>query len=209
MAIASLIEPSEHRKPEKAEGEGKSTVPADDSGAEMTAMMHAYLEGDARAFAKLFDALGPRIYRYLIRLCGNTTMAEDMVQTTFLNVHRARESFRRGDRVVPWVYAIAQNVFRDELRRRKRRLADLTADGEMPRHLEASSPFGTPHLANVVQRALDSLSEEQREVVVLHKIEGLSMSELSSVLGISSGAARVRAHRGYKAIAEFIAEHGE
>jgi RNA polymerase sigma-70 factor (ECF subfamily) len=186
------------------------TTPAKGRGgdAALDSVMEAYLDGDTRAFAELFDELSPRIYRYLARATGNAALAEDLVQTTFLKVHRARDQFRRGDSVAPWVFAIAQNCLRDELRSDQRRLSEMTSDGEHPRNVAAPVEFGTRQSADLVQRALMSLSDDQRQVVLLHKVEGLSMEEISTVLGISCAAARVRAHRGYKAIATFVEEHG-
>lgn len=175
--------------------------------ADVDQWMSAYIDGDASAFAKLFDALGPRVYRYLMRMANDSALAEDLVQTTFLKVHRGAKSFRRGDRVTPWVFAIAQNAFRDELRKRKRSMGDLTGDGELPRTVQAPSDFGSKGMSELIEKALASLSAEQREVVVLHKLEGLSMNDVADTLGISSGAARVRAHRAYKAIAQFVEEN--
>lgn len=171
--------------------------------------MTQYQGGDTAAFAKLFDALAPRLLRYLLRLVRNQSLAEDLVQITFLKLHRAKDLFRDGERVAPWAFTIAHNALRDEIRKSKRDVADLTADGELP--WDAVSPIlsGSGRELELVERAIESLSEEQREAVLLHKIEGMSMEDIASVLGISSGAARVRAHRGYKAIAAFLQEHRE
>jgi RNA polymerase sigma-70 factor (ECF subfamily) len=72
----------------------------------------------------------------------------------------------------------------------------------------APSRVGTEQTIALVEGALASLSAEQREVVLLHKLEGLSMEEIAGVLGVSAGAIRVRAHRGYKAIASYLEENG-
>src|SRR5690348_13085085 len=77
------------------------------------ALMGAFLDGDARAFDELFRLLSPRVVRFLRYLCGDLRVAEDLAQTTFLKVHRARESYQRGAPLEPWVFAIARRTFLD------------------------------------------------------------------------------------------------
>ena len=169
--------------------------------------MTDYIDGDREAFTELFNALSPRIYGYLVRATGNPARAEELVQLTFLKVHRSRERFRSGAPVVPWVFRIAQNVLRDEWRSDKRNAALPTDDGSLP--VDAAGP-SHPVLglaAKRVEAALKALPEDQREVVLLHKFEGMKMEEVAEILGISSGAARVRAHRAYKAISRHLEAH--
>jgi len=166
--------------------------------------MTEYVEGDREAFTALFNALSPRVYAYLVRATRNRVLAEDLLQATFLKVHRARERFQVGAPVVPWVFRIAQNVLRDEWRQNKRNAADPTLDGELPTHAAGPSNPSLTGAEKRIEAALAALPEEQRSVVLLHKFEGLSMNEVAEILGITSGAARVRAHRAYKAIASSL-----
>ncbi len=163
--------------------------------------MTEYVEGNREAFTALFNTLSPRVYAYLVRATRNRVLAEDLLQATFLKVHRARGRFQVGAPVVPWVFRIAQNVLRDEWRQSKRNAADPTHDGELPAHAAGPSNPSMTHAEKRIEAALADLPEEQRSVVLLHKFEGLSMNEVAEILGITSGAARVRAHRAYKAIA--------
>jgi RNA polymerase sigma-70 factor (ECF subfamily) len=168
----------------------------------------AYAQGDRSAFPRVLDVLGPRVYRTMLRLCRDASQAEDLVQITFLKVHRAREQFRPGDRAQPWVFAIAMNAWRDELRRTRREPLFADDDGEVLGQVEAAPPFLTRQGLSVVEEALSALPLDQRSVVLLHKVEGLPMDQVAQALGISNGAARVRAHRGYKAIALYMEAHG-
>src|SRR5215471_9549398 len=83
-------------------------------------LMAAYVTGDRPAFTTLFDRLAPRLHRFFRRSFGNDATADDLLQQTFLKIHRARDSYRRDLKVAPWAFAIAARVRLDELRRRKR-----------------------------------------------------------------------------------------
>jgi RNA polymerase sigma-70 factor, ECF subfamily len=72
------------------------------------AAMTRYACGDESAFVLVYDALSPRIYGYLVRQTGESTRAEDILQQTFLQIHRARGTFFPGAEVVPWAFAIAR-----------------------------------------------------------------------------------------------------
>ena len=82
---------------------------------------------------------------------------------------------------------------------------DLTAGGELPRDAEAEAPAESDAgLEKVVRQALERLPENQREVIVLHRFEGMSMSEIADALGASESAVKVRAHRGYEKLREWL-----
>ncbi|HVY46222.1 MAG TPA: sigma factor, partial [Minicystis sp.] len=91
--------------------------------------MDRYAEGDAHAFSALHQGLYPRLHAYLTRMSGSPTLADDLVQETFLRMHRARASFVAGGAVIPWAYAIARNVHIDHTRAAKlRRTERLPSD---------------------------------------------------------------------------------
>src|SRR2546429_465875 len=83
-------------------------------------LMDAYVTGDRRAFERLFALLAPRVHGFFLRSFGDRAVADDLLQITFLKMHRARGEFRRGSRVRPWLFAIAARVRLDELRKRYR-----------------------------------------------------------------------------------------
>lgn len=159
--------------------------------------MERFCTGDAHAFDALFSRYAAPVRGYLQRVCGNAAMAEDLVQATFLSLVRGRGRFIRGNLFKPWLYAIATNAARDVLRRK--RPEELTAEGELPRDA-AAEPVALKDagLERAVRDALAQLPANQREVIVLHRFEGLSMAEVAAALGASESAVKVRAHRGYE-----------
>ena len=170
--------------------------------------MEAYVAGDAEAFQRLFRSLAPSVHAFFARTVGHGAAAEDLLQTTFLKIHRARRSWRSGGRLRPWVFTIAARVRTDWLRRSGREEEEV--DDEAPASPEASGDPAAAALAREraerVRSALESLSGPQRVVVHLHRFEDLSFGEIGEVLGISEGAAKLRAFRAYAELRRLLAD---
>lgn len=169
-------------------------------------LMAAYVAGDSAAFRELFDRLGPVLFRVLRRQLATEADATDLVQQTFLHLHRARNDFRPGARLKPWLFTIAYNLKREHFRRLKRRPeAPLELDG---RSDPAVGPEGHDRsdAAQAVRLALAQLPESQAEVIVLHWLEGLSFPEVAEAVGSTVSAVKVRAHRGYATMRKLLGE---
>jgi len=183
--------------------------------AELDRLMDRYASGDNAAFAELYRQLAPRLRMFLLRLCGAPRLADDLLQDTFLRVHRARGSFTAGAAVVPWSYAIARNVYIDHSRRgRDRGRASLDDLEESAQPLAA--PGASPHAELVGKRTLDvvratlaKLPAMQREAFVLVRFEGMSIAEAAAVLDASESAVKLRAFRAYEAFRAALGATGE
>jgi RNA polymerase sigma-70 factor (ECF subfamily) len=160
-------------------------------------LMRRYCKGDRRAFDELFARHAARVHAFLVRHLRDRARADDVLQATWLNVHRARATFTDGERFAPWLFTIANNARRDEGRRIARDHADLTREGTLPEPPPA--PARSPE-AEAVQAALASIPESYREVIVLHRWHDLGFDEIARVLGTTEGAVKLRAHRGYQAL---------
>ena len=164
--------------------------------AALAALMVAYQDGDAMAFESLYGEVAGAMLGYLRSLTRDAARAEDLLQETFLQVHRVRHTFERGRPVKPWLYAIARNVFL-MYRRAAGRLArhEGLADEELP---DIPVPAEVESLADrdEVRKALGRLPPDRREALLLHHVVGLSFQEVGAVLGLTAGAAKLRAHRG-------------
>jgi len=160
-------------------------------------LMERYVaHGDRAAFEALFARYAKRLHGLFLRQVGSRDAAADLVQQTFLHFHRARADFRSGRQVRPWLYTIALNV-RREHHRRKGRKPEVSHDPLV--HGEPSvAPSTTTRTDRLVRRALGELTEQQREVILLHYYEDLTFPEIADVLGASVSAVKVRAHRGYE-----------
>src|SRR5438105_2454578 len=95
-------------------------------------LMQRYQDGDAHAFRELYAIVAPRLLGYLVKLTRNRALADDLLQHTFLKVHRARAAYVRDADPVPWMYAIAHRTFIDETRRDKRAIVRTGAGADLP-----------------------------------------------------------------------------
>jgi RNA polymerase sigma factor (sigma-70 family) len=161
--------------------------------------MTAYVAGDQAAFTELFRRYAPMLLRLMQLRINRRQEAEDMVQQTFLQLHRSRHDFRAGAALRPWLFTIALNLrfqhFRECGRRRETPL-DIAVVEAMG-HRVSEAPQEAADKNREVHMALTKLPFEQREVIVLHWLEGLSFDEVSQTVGASVNAVKVRAHRGY------------
>jgi RNA polymerase sigma-70 factor (ECF subfamily) len=170
-------------------------------------LMERFCDGEQDAFETLFARHAGRVQGFLARMVRDGPLAEDLLQTTFLSVVRARGRFDRGTRFAPWLLTIAANAARDALRRRRH----VEALSEDTRSEPASAPpqVGDPAMRKRIEDALQQLPPDQREAVILSKVEGWSFEEIAAMRGISVGAARVRAHRGYEKLRLLLGPLGE
>ena len=182
----------------KKEAEARP-VEADALERELCALMEGYLDGRLEAFDGLYAALSGRLRGYLLSQCRDPALADDLLQDTFLQVHRSRRTYEPGRPVTPWIFAIARHVFlmkRRSTGRRLRfeeRLAVEAVSGDVPRDdLKALAEKDEVH------RALDQVPADQREALLLHHVQGWSFAEIAARLGIRVNAAKTRAFRGMK-----------
>jgi len=187
-----------------------STAPA--TGVDASAIdraMSRYADGDDRAFGEVFDALAPRLHAFLRRLSGSDELAGDLVQETFLRMHRARGSFARSGAVLPWAYAIARNCYVTHTRSFKTKVSRASIDiqeHEVPTGLETNAEEAASALerAAIVERTLARMSEANREAFILIRFEGQSVADASQILGVSESAVKLRAFRAYEQLREAL-----
>ncbi len=181
--------------------------------ADPTDLMQRYQDGDASAFRELYALLAPRLLGYLLKMARSRALADDLLQQTFLKVHRARAAYVRGADPLPWIYSIAHRTFIDETRRKKRAIVNVGNGEDMPEvvaGLDGQTAASRdesrvdPELAKAALDALAQLPDAQREAVVLTKLDGKSVAEAAEIAGTTVGAMKVRAHRGYEALRKLL-----
>ncbi|HEX4337713.1 MAG TPA: RNA polymerase sigma factor [Polyangiaceae bacterium] len=172
-------------------------------------LMERYQAGDRAAFAEIFGRYAPLLLRVMRQQLGRREDAADLVQQTFLQLHRSKQDFRQGALLRPWLLTIAMN-----LRHRHFRRLGRHPETSLDLHLmdQLNTGLRVPDAADAscdVHALLRGLPADQRDVIVLHWLEGLSFSEVSLVVGVSLSAVKVRAHRGYVAIRKIFAQEAE
>jgi RNA polymerase sigma-70 factor (ECF subfamily) len=166
-------------------------------------LVAAFQEGDAAAFDQLVRRWDRRIHGAIHRVMGADEDARDLCQEAFLKAYRGLGAFKREARFSSWLYQIALNVCRDRLRRRRGKTAvsleeiEEAGDGR----LRSSSPspldlIEARDLSRAVERAMATLSAEEREVVILKEYQGLTFPEIAETLSVPLSTVKTRLYRG-------------
>jgi RNA polymerase sigma-70 factor, ECF subfamily len=166
--------------------------------------MNRYAQGEDDALEVIYDALAPKLYGFVMRRTRDGAQSEDLVQQTFLQMHKARGSFIEGSRVAPWAIVICKRLMLDGMRKqvRTRKHVDEGASQEDvadPRE-DAESLVFAKQLGQQAAKVLAGLPENQRTAFALIRIDGLSVAEAAELLGTSASAVKLRAHRAYVAL---------
>ena len=166
--------------------------------------MIAAQAGDGMVYEKLLLELLPYVRRQVARRVGEPAEREDIVQNVLISLHRARHTYRSERPFGPWLRAVVRNASIDWMRARGRRLRhELSLEEVAEPSYEAPLP-GEDALSPELEGALASLPENQRKAVELLHVEGLSVAEAAERVGVSPGALKVRAHRGYRALRALV-----
>ncbi len=173
-------------------------------------LMQAFCDGDESGFDVLFRRWSGRVLRFLERMIREPAVAEELLQETFLRVHRAREKWEPSARFSTWLFTIATNLALNELRRPFRRSVHESTEAEhrgASPELAAEAPAvddvaHARRLGGDVERALASLPERQRAALWLTAVEGLSYAEVAASLETSPHSVKALVHRGRSALAE-------
>jgi RNA polymerase sigma-70 factor, ECF subfamily len=183
---------------------------------QLDGLMSRYGRGDDSAFEPLYRLLAPRLYRFCLRLTPHRTDADDLLQETFLKLHRGRATYLAGANVLHWAFAIARSASLDRLRYRRRRPESVGAANDIGEEtgLHAHDAYRPDSeligrdLLQVVKDALRKMSEKNRVAYILLREEGLSVKEAALVLGTNADVVKQRAHRAYEQLREAISAAG-
>lgn len=160
----------------------------------------AVLDGQVNAFEPLIAKYEKPIYNLMVRTTGSLDEAGDLTQEVFLKAYDKLNQFQQGRSFFSWLYALAINVGRDYLRRKKRILPSIHDNpGPISEHEGVGAAAADPRLSADYQgliKALGQLPLDYREAVVLRYREGRSMQEIADILTLSVSGAKMRVHRG-------------
>jgi RNA polymerase sigma-70 factor, ECF subfamily len=167
----------------------KSAVP------DIELLMSQYQQADSAAATSLVELLSPQLHRLFAGQMGSSAEAEDMLQDVWLRIHRVRHTYRPGEPLLPWVYAIARRVRVDNYRKRQRIGSRESAVGVLPER--AAGKNEENHLP-AFEDLVASLPESQREVLTMLKVNELSLEEVARATSSTVGAVKQKAHRAYQ-----------
>ncbi len=163
-------------------------------------------KGDARAFEELVNLYEKKVYNLAYRMTGNAEDARDITQDAFIKIYSSLSSFRGDASFSTWLFKIVSNMCLDELRRRRRRsFVSLDEplrqeDGDLPRQMpdvrmNPENEVEKRHIQAMVHRAILSLTEDHRMVIVLRDLQGFSYDEIAEMMDCSLGTVKSRLNR--------------
>lgn len=181
-------------------------------------LVTAYLNDSERAFDVLVERYQTRLLNFIYRTVGDRERAEDLVQEVFVRVYRHLGRFDRSKKFSTWIYTIASNLAKNELRNRSRNplvfFQSLTkgfgGEEERPVEFEDSRTrpddlFHKRHLREVVDDSVAKLPVHHREVFVLRELEGKSYEEIAEITHCNLGTVKSRLNRARTAFAALVA----
>lgn len=182
-------------------------------------LVTAYLAGEQRAFDELVTRYQTRLLNFVYRTIGDRERGEDLVQEVFVRVYRHLHRFDRSKKFSTWIYTIASNLAKNELRNRARNplvlfqaIKQNWQDDDRPVQFEdsASRPddlFRKRHLRELVEDAVSKLPGHHRQVFVLRELEGKSYEEIAEITACNLGTVKSRLNRARNAFAALIEPH--
>jgi RNA polymerase sigma-70 factor (ECF subfamily) len=164
--------------------------------------------GDFEAFETLYREHSSRLFGLTMRMLGNRTDAEDMLQDIFLAAHRKLKSYRGDARLGTWLFAMNQCL--DHLRSKSARMSQTTSSIDAENAMEPVSPASGPAVGAVhridLERAIARLPEGCRAAFLLHDVEGFEHREVGTMLGISEGTSKSQVHKARLKLRKSLAE---
>jgi RNA polymerase sigma-70 factor (ECF subfamily) len=182
-------------------------TPVQDSSDE--ALIGLIAEGDKRAMQVLYARHNVRVYRFILRMTANQSLAEDLVSEVFLDVWRQAENFESKSQVSTWLLAIARYKALSALRRRH----DEHLDDEMAASIEDTadnpeSAVGIKDRNSIVQKCLTQLSSAHREVIDLVYYHEKSVDEVAQIVGVPPATVKTRMFYARNKMADLLRQAG-
>jgi RNA polymerase sigma-70 factor, ECF subfamily len=179
-------------------------------------LVSAHLDGNPGAFNELFGRYRDRLVHFITRKTGDGDRAQDLVQEAFIRVTRHLHRFDTTKKFSTWVYTIASNLSKNELRNRSRspivlfqKLTNGWDDDHRPLQFEDTSMrpddlYRKRHLRRLVEDTVEELPEHHRLVFRLRELEGKSYEEIADITGVNLGTVKSRLHRARNSFASRI-----
>jgi RNA polymerase sigma-70 factor (ECF subfamily) len=185
----------------------KRTIRLMHAGDDLENLMARYQRDDFAAATDLIDRIGPQLHRFFVMQSFSRADADDLLQETWLRVHKVRHTYRPGEPALPWFYAIARHIRVDHYRKSMRAAIGEQELETMSKGTGADTrEFGR---AGELEALLAPLPESQREVIVMLKVEGMSLEEVARATSSSVGSVKQKAHRAYKTLRETMSAKGQ
>lgn len=168
-------------------------------------LIRRYLAGDLSAFEALFERHERQVYSFAFHMTGDKTEADDLCQDIWLEALRSLATFEGKSAFRGWIHGVAVNVSRR--RYRKKTVQHVPLENGITAHqpgISADTATAAAEARVLLQEALPRLPDEQREVVILHELQGFSYAEIAQIIGCPNGTVKSRLHYAIAALRRMI-----
>lgn len=166
-------------------------------------LIFLFQDGEILAFDEIVRRYKDALMNFVYRFLGDTSEAEDIVQETFLRVFRNKRAYKKIAKFSTWIYTIAGNLAKTELRKRKKRnlysISDMGYEDKdfeiTDKTMSPESKTNTRMFEEIIQKEIEHLSPKFREVIILRDIQELSYEEISKIIKVPLGTVKSRVNR--------------
>ncbi len=164
-------------------------------------IMLAVKNGEIDRLGLLYERYKVWVYNFFLQSNHDSELSEDLLQNVFMRILKYKHTYTEDSKFVTWMFQIARNVNHDHFRKNKKHIETMDLDKvnykkEDGKGIEAEIEL--KESKNLLQQALDRLSLEKREVIILSKLKELKYKEVGAILGCTEDTARTKAHRALK-----------
>ena len=180
-------------------------------------LIKKFQDGDVGAYNQLVFRFKDRLLNFIYRFVNDLDLAEDLVQDTLLKLYTHKDSYREIAKFSTWLYTIAANLARTELRKKKRRktfsVTELSREDRefiiASSDVDPSQDFSSQNFEKSVQRALAELPNDFKTIIILRDIQELSYDEISKIVKVPLGTVKSRINRGRVKLQQLLKKKGE
>ena len=180
-------------------------------------LIKKFQEGDVGAYNQLVNRFKDRLLNFIYRFVNDLDLAEDLVQDTLLKLYTHKDSYQEIAKFSTWLYTIAANLARTELRKKKRRktfsVTELSRDDRefiiASSDVDPSEDLSSQNFEKSVQRALAELPNDFKTIIILRDIQELSYDEISKIVDVPLGTVKSRINRGRVKLQQLLKKKGE
>ena len=180
-------------------------------------LIKKFQDGDVGAYNQLVFRFKDRLLNFIYRFVNDLDLAEDLVQDTLLKLYTHKDSYREIAKFSTWLYTIAANLARTELRKKKRRktfsVTELSREDRefiiVSSDVDPSEDLSSQNFERNIQLALAELPDDFKTIIILRDIQELSYDEISKIVKVPLGTVKSRINRGRVKLQQLLKKKGE
>ena len=180
-------------------------------------LIKKFQDGDVGAYNQLVFRFKDRLLNFIYRFVNDLDLAEDLVQDTLLKLYTHKDSYQEIAKFSTWLYTIAANLARTELRKKKRRktfsVTELSREDRefiiVSSDVDPSEDLSSQNFEKNVQMALAELPDDFKTIIILRDIQELSYDEISKIVEVPLGTVKSRINRGRVKLQQLLKKKGE